>query len=222
LCVVSLDLYVFKCSMCWLNNDFTDEVLDLLHPFCIWIFKRCSYCEIGVFFNCKCWFFQDQLLSSMQQKLDDLCHELNLAKDQSGAVSKVSDHDYPQSALKEKFGSERINFVDCGCWLCDQHHHSSPAVQVCLCVCSLLFHGNHWASVYDLILNMFSLIILFRIKLPQIWCLMQSQRKGVCLTCQIGVLVSLLLQKPMYVKNMWNLLKQSLWWILLQMNTHLV
>jgi hypothetical protein len=72
---------------------------------------------------------RDQLLSSMQQKLDDLCHELNLAKDQSGAVSKVSDHDYPQSALKEKFGSERINFVDCGCWLCDQHHHSSPAVQ---------------------------------------------------------------------------------------------
>lgn len=63
----------------------------------------------------------------MQQKLDDLlCQQL---KD---AGSKVSDHDGLQSTLKEKSGSERTTFVDCGCWLCDQHHHSSPAIQVCV------------------------------------------------------------------------------------------
>ncbi|EOA20621.1 hypothetical protein CARUB_v10000933mg [Capsella rubella] len=73
---------------------------------------------------------RDQVLSSMQQKLDDLCQQLNLVKDQSAAGSKVSDHDALQSTLKEKFGSERINFVDCGCWLCDQHLHSSPVVVI--------------------------------------------------------------------------------------------
>ncbi|XP_010453345.1 PREDICTED: uncharacterized protein LOC104735281 [Camelina sativa] len=72
---------------------------------------------------------RDQVLSSMQQKLDDLCQQLNLVKDQSGTGTKVSDHDDDlQPTFKEKFGSERINFVDCGCWLCDQHHHSSPVV----------------------------------------------------------------------------------------------
>lgn len=78
--------------------------------------------------------FQDQVLSSMQQKLDDLCQQLNHAKDQSGDGSKVSDL---QSAINEKFGSENVKFVECGCWLCDQHHQSSPAAtQVCLCVCA--------------------------------------------------------------------------------------
>ncbi|CAH8270916.1 unnamed protein product [Arabidopsis lyrata] len=72
---------------------------------------------------------RDQVLSSMQQKLDDLCQELHLVKDQSGTLSKVLDHDDLRSTPKEKFGSEKITFVDCGCWLCDQHHHSSPAIQ---------------------------------------------------------------------------------------------
>ncbi|KAF8118158.1 hypothetical protein N665_0006s0151 [Sinapis alba] len=72
---------------------------------------------------------RDKVLSSMQQKLDDLCQQLNNAKDRSG---KVSDHDADdlQSAIKEKFGSENVRFVECGCWLCDQHHHhSSHATQ---------------------------------------------------------------------------------------------
>lgn len=73
----------------------------------------------------------------MQQKLDDLCQELHLVKDQSGTLSKVLDHDDLRSTPKEKFGSEKITFVDCGCWLCDQHHHSSPAIQVCVCVFAL-------------------------------------------------------------------------------------
>ncbi|KAF8046333.1 hypothetical protein N665_3836s0002, partial [Sinapis alba] len=72
---------------------------------------------------------RDQVLSSMQQKLDDLCQQLSLVKDQSGDGSKVSDHhDDVESKFKEKFGShENVKFVECGCWLCDQHHHSSPA-----------------------------------------------------------------------------------------------
>ncbi|CAN8256514.1 unnamed protein product [Cochlearia groenlandica] len=78
---------------------------------------------------------RDRILSSMQQKLDDLCQQLNLAKDQSRAGSKTSGHDddMQQSFLSEKFGSEKLEFLDCGCWLCDQHHHhSSPVIQVCL------------------------------------------------------------------------------------------
>ncbi|ESQ41232.1 hypothetical protein EUTSA_v10013519mg [Eutrema salsugineum] len=72
---------------------------------------------------------RDHVLSSMQQKLDDLCQQLNLAKDQSGNAFKVSDHDDLQSTFTENFGSEKVKFVDCGCWLCDQHHHSPPAIQ---------------------------------------------------------------------------------------------
>ncbi|KAL1199111.1 hypothetical protein V5N11_014610 [Cardamine amara subsp. amara] len=72
---------------------------------------------------------RDQVLSSMQQKLDYLCQQLNHVKDQSGNGSKALDHDDLQLTFKEKFGSERVNFVDCGCWLCDQHHHSSHAIQ---------------------------------------------------------------------------------------------
>ncbi|KAG2244785.1 hypothetical protein Bca4012_024312 [Brassica carinata] len=63
---------------------------------------------------------RDQVLSGMQQKLDDLCQQLTLAK--------VSDHDDDlESKFKEKFGSENVKFLECGCWLCDQHHHSPPA-----------------------------------------------------------------------------------------------
>ncbi|KAG5403127.1 hypothetical protein IGI04_009246 [Brassica rapa subsp. trilocularis] len=73
---------------------------------------------------------RDQLLSCMQQKLDNLCQQLSLTKDQSGDGSKVVDLDGDlQQTFKEKFGSEKVKFVECGCWLCDQHHHSSPAIQ---------------------------------------------------------------------------------------------
>ncbi|KAG2334209.1 hypothetical protein Bca52824_005389 [Brassica carinata] len=77
---------------------------------------------------------RDQLLSGMQQKLDALCKQLNHTKDQSGNGSKVVDLDDDlQSAFKEKFGSENVKkIVECGCWLCDQHHHSSPSLQVCV------------------------------------------------------------------------------------------
>lgn len=88
---------------------------------------------------------QDEVLTGMQQKLDDLCQQLSLVKDLPGDGSNVSsDHDHDddddlQSKFKEKFRSENLKFVDCGCWLCDQHHPSSPAIQVCVCVFALAF-----------------------------------------------------------------------------------
>ncbi|XP_010527661.1 PREDICTED: uncharacterized protein LOC104804971 isoform X2 [Tarenaya hassleriana] len=70
---------------------------------------------------------RDQLLSDMQQKLDDLCEQLNLIKHHSGTGPKASDDDNLQRTLKETFGSQNIKFIDCGCWLCDQHHHLLPS-----------------------------------------------------------------------------------------------
>ncbi|CAH8325053.1 unnamed protein product [Eruca vesicaria subsp. sativa] len=61
---------------------------------------------------------RDQVLTGMQQKLDDLCQQVSLVKD-----------DDNEAKFREKFGSENVRFVDCGCWLCDQHHHSSSAIQ---------------------------------------------------------------------------------------------
>ncbi|GLU19383.1 hypothetical protein SLE2022_356380 [Rubroshorea leprosula] len=57
---------------------------------------------------------RDQVLSSMQQKLDTLCGQLNNVKDQPGIREKIVE--------SGAFGSESIKFVDCGCWFCDQHH----------------------------------------------------------------------------------------------------
>ena len=97
--------------------------------------------------------FQDQLLSGMQQKLDALCKQLNHTKDQSGNGSKVVDLDDDlQSAFREKFGSENVKkIVECGCWLCDQHHHSSPSLQVCVCILSCVSMEVTELSMYDFI-----------------------------------------------------------------------
>lgn len=57
--------------------------------------------------------FQDQVLSNMQQKLDSLCEQLN-------NVNSLSSVKPPAN---EVFGSDKTKFVDCGCWLCDQHHN---------------------------------------------------------------------------------------------------
>ncbi|XP_062083979.1 uncharacterized protein LOC133790383 [Humulus lupulus] len=54
--------------------------------------------------------FRDQVLSSMQQKLDSLCEQLSNVKDYSGAGDI------------EVFGSDKNKLVSCGCSLCDQHH----------------------------------------------------------------------------------------------------
>ncbi|KAI5321291.1 hypothetical protein L3X38_030362 [Prunus dulcis] len=63
---------------------------------------------------------RDQLLSSMQQKLDSLCEQMNNIKDHSATVDP-STLENAELQRNESFGSHKIKFVDCGCWLCDQH-----------------------------------------------------------------------------------------------------
>ncbi|WJX69657.1 hypothetical protein P8452_53872 [Trifolium repens] len=66
---------------------------------------------------------RDQVLSNMQQMLDNLCEQLNssnLKENTVPAINKLSTKD-GELKLDETFGSERIKFVDCGCWHCDEH-----------------------------------------------------------------------------------------------------
>lgn len=73
---------------------------------------------------------QDQVLLSMQQKLDDLCDQVNPVKHQSGTNNDVALSKNVDLADSGVFGHDKINFVDCGCWLCDQHHHLFCGVEV--------------------------------------------------------------------------------------------
>ncbi|KAE9585971.1 hypothetical protein Lal_00010160 [Lupinus albus] len=60
---------------------------------------------------------RDEVLLSMQQKLDDLCEQLNSStKELSPAGTKGE-----EMQLTETFGTEKIKFVDCGCWHCEEH-----------------------------------------------------------------------------------------------------
>lgn len=60
----------------------------------------------------------------MQQKLDCLCEQLSNVKDSSRtgdmSMSLRKDEELPFDQL---LGSDKTKFVDCGCWLCDQHHN---------------------------------------------------------------------------------------------------
>ncbi|XP_020223048.1 uncharacterized protein LOC109805401 [Cajanus cajan] len=67
----------------------------------------------------KCVELRDQALSSMQQKLDSLCKMVNNFKEQS--TNKASEKDMELQS-SEVFGTEKIKFVDCGCWHCEQHY----------------------------------------------------------------------------------------------------
>lgn len=64
------------------------------------------------------------MLSSMQQKLDCLCEQLNNVKEHSGtrdmSMSFIKNAELP---FDQALGSDNTKFVDCGCWLCDQHHN---------------------------------------------------------------------------------------------------
>ncbi|KAI3414766.1 uncharacterized protein J3R85_015944 [Psidium guajava] len=65
---------------------------------------------------------RDQILLSMQQKLDNLCQQVHNVKDREGTgveASVAKNFGFPFDAT---FESNGIEFVDCGCWLCDQHH----------------------------------------------------------------------------------------------------
>ena len=61
--------------------------------------------------------FQDQVLLSMQQKLDSLCEQVNSIKDQPDMLL-IKNVLLPSS---EVFASDKLKLVGCGCRLCDQH-----------------------------------------------------------------------------------------------------
>lgn len=67
--------------------------------------------------------FKDEVLLSMQQKLDSLCEQLYYAKDKKEIKANIPLKGKEESAFGETFGDGKISFVECGCWLCDQHHH---------------------------------------------------------------------------------------------------
>ncbi|CAL0332475.1 unnamed protein product [Lupinus luteus] len=60
---------------------------------------------------------RDRMLLSMQQKLDDLGEELkSTTKETSPAITKGE-----EMQLTKTFGTEKMKFVGCGCWHCEQH-----------------------------------------------------------------------------------------------------
>ncbi|KAK6925674.1 hypothetical protein RJ641_007393 [Dillenia turbinata] len=64
---------------------------------------------------------RDEVLASMQQKLDNLCEQLNNMKDQgdNGVImSSTKNLEFP---FTEPFAATDAKFIACGCWLCDQH-----------------------------------------------------------------------------------------------------
>ncbi|KAF5471244.1 hypothetical protein F2P56_011693 [Juglans regia] len=75
---------------------------------------------------------RDQVLSSMQQKLDILCEEVNNVRDHSGALGEMAATKNAELPCNKAFGSDTIKFVDCGCWLCDQHRDIYNALSGCM------------------------------------------------------------------------------------------
>ncbi|KAG5114819.1 hypothetical protein AAZX31_13G323200 [Glycine max] len=62
---------------------------------------------------------RDQVLLNMQQKLDSLC-ELVVNNSKEHSTNKSCDKD-GELQLNETLGAGKINFIDCGCWHCEQH-----------------------------------------------------------------------------------------------------
>ncbi|KAL9322932.1 hypothetical protein ACSQ67_010985 [Phaseolus vulgaris] len=67
---------------------------------------------------------RDQVLSSMQQKLDTLCELVNNSKEYSTTAMENSCDKDGELQLNETFGIEKVKLVDCGCWHCEQHSAS--------------------------------------------------------------------------------------------------
>ncbi|KAM3693247.1 hypothetical protein ACJW30_08G151800 [Castanea mollissima] len=64
---------------------------------------------------------QNHGLSSVQQKLDKMCEQVDIVRDHSDGGVETTFIKRAGSPCKEAFGSDAVKFVDCGCWLCDQH-----------------------------------------------------------------------------------------------------
>lgn len=59
---------------------------------------------------------QDQVLETMQEKLDSLCEHMNVKN--------------LESLKPEAFGTDKMKFVDCGCWFCEHHSEFSDLLAV--------------------------------------------------------------------------------------------
>ena len=71
------------------------------------------------------------MLSNMQHKLDSLCAQISNIKDHPGTKTPVmSPTKDIEMQSDEAFGCDKIKFVDCGCWLCDQHRDVSHGLVV--------------------------------------------------------------------------------------------
>ncbi|XP_021649536.2 uncharacterized protein LOC110641944 isoform X2 [Hevea brasiliensis] len=66
---------------------------------------------------------RDQVLSRMQQKLDDLCEQVSSIKNRAGVEANASLNKNVKSPSSDAFGCNNIKFVDCGCWHCDHHQN---------------------------------------------------------------------------------------------------
>lgn len=57
----------------------------------------------------------------MQQKLDSFCEQVNSVRNQTTneEASPEKSAVFPFNSNSE---SDLVKFIDCGCWLCDQHH----------------------------------------------------------------------------------------------------
>ncbi|XP_050369369.1 uncharacterized protein LOC126787551 [Argentina anserina] len=75
--------------------------------------------------------FRDQVLSNMQHKLDSLCAQISNIH-QTGTETIETPDMCPTKDIEmqssDSFGCDKIKFVDCGCWLCDQHRDISQGL----------------------------------------------------------------------------------------------
>lgn len=107
----------------------------------------------------------------MQHKLDSLCEQMNNIKDHSTTRSgDTSPTTNVELASNEDFGCDKIKFVDCGCWLCDQHRDLSHGLVVRVSSMQsnlfllvdyfvILYNANYEITVFDSsaeILNFFA------------------------------------------------------------------
>jgi hypothetical protein len=54
-------------------------------------------------------------------KLDNQCEQVDIVRDHSDDGVEMAFTKNAESTCNEAFGSDEVKFVDCGCWLCDQH-----------------------------------------------------------------------------------------------------
>lgn len=66
----------------------------------------------------------------MQQKLDDLCQQVNYTKEHSIAATNKSFTKNVELPLNEASGFDKSQLADSGCWLCDQHCDSFNGLMV--------------------------------------------------------------------------------------------